>query len=102
MMSSNQEHSRILIALLSLALLPNVALPGTAKAASLIQRLGKRLYTDEDLSLNRNQSCESCHTLRRTRDTSGQKVLATPFVDPENLERETPYRTAPWAVRSDH
>jgi len=46
------------------------------------QELGMRLYFDENLSLNRNQSCASCHD------------PDTGFVDPENV-------TAPFPPVSD-
>lgn len=42
------------------------------------QKLGERLYSDENLSLNRNQSCASCHD-----PDSG-------FVDPDNVKDLTP------------
>ncbi len=61
------------------------------------QRLGKQLFTDNNLSINRNQSCESCHSLTRievpTKTKSGlfkiKKQPALGFVDPENVQNGT-------------
>jgi cytochrome c peroxidase len=44
------------------------------------QSLGKLLYQDKNLSLNRNQSCASCHSLQ---PVDQQNTPA--FVDPENI-----------------
>ncbi len=40
-----------------------ITIPAEAKAdsTSLIERLGKRLFLDKALSINRNQSCATCH-----------------------------------------
>ncbi|GAB6142381.1 cytochrome-c peroxidase [Methylosoma difficile] len=48
------------------------------------QNLGKRLFSDVNLSLNRNQSCASCHSLDKL---SGK---APAFVDPLNAVQGTP------------
>ncbi len=61
------------------------------------QRLGKQLFTDINLSINRNQSCESCHSLSRievpTKTKSGRfeikKQPSLGFVDPENVQNGT-------------
>jgi len=61
------------------------------------QRLGERLYSDINLSLNRNQSCESCHSLARvevpTEIASGRfkmaKQPALGRVDPSNVRDGT-------------
>lgn len=47
------------------------------------QRLGQVLYMDANLSLNRNQSCNSCHAMQPV-DMAGQPAVAG-FVDPENV-----------------
>ncbi len=50
------------------------------------QKLGKQLYGDEDLSLNRNQSCASCHSLKKlTSRRAGITLPSRGFVDPENV-----------------
>ncbi len=48
------------------------------------QNLGKRLYNDNNLSANRNQSCASCHSLK----TIAGKAAA--FVAPANAKHGTP------------
>lgn len=61
------------------------------------QRLGKLLFEDINLSINRNQACESCHSLDRleapTQSKSGlfklKKLSAKGFVDAENVEHGT-------------
>ncbi|HXC53324.1 MAG TPA: cytochrome c peroxidase [Candidatus Limnocylindrales bacterium] len=72
-----------LFTLMSIAM---VALPADAATYELTaeQRLGKQLYRDRDLSLNRNQACASCHRLRRTRDTDGERQATPGFVDARN------------------
>lgn len=58
------------------------------------QRLGRLLYTDTDLSLKRNQSCESCHSLKRekvfTEVRPGifklRRQSSVSFADPDNLQ----------------
>ena len=61
------------------------------------ERLGKSLYKDEQLSLNRNQSCESCHTLvpqPLSKPKNGGKRAnlqqSASFVDPDNIKNGTP------------
>ncbi|BAV34943.1 cytochrome C [Sulfuricaulis limicola] len=50
------------------------------------QQLGKKLYEDVNLSLQRNQSCATCHSLAPSPGT-----VATPgFVDPVNVASGTP------------
>jgi cytochrome c peroxidase len=50
------------------------------------QELGKKLYEDVNLSLHRNQSCATCHSLAPSPGT-----VATPgFVDPVNVASGTP------------
>lgn len=53
------------------------------------QRLGERLFNDKNLSLNRNQSCASCHSLKPARGKSRQTKLVPGFVDPDNVENGT-------------
>lgn len=58
------------------------------------ERLGSDLFSDTELSLNRNQSCETCHSL----DSEGLSLKGmrkgTPktatFVDPDNIKNGTP------------
>ena len=52
------------------------------------QQLGKLLYEDENLSLNRNQSCASCHSLKPVQQAALAK-RAPAFVDPENIKKGT-------------
>lgn len=69
---------------------------GTVHSSDLTleQKLGKKLYTDLNLSLNRNQSCATCHSLSRlevpTKTQSNRFVLrkqpAPGFVDPANVQ----------------
>ena len=64
---------------------------------SIEEKLGQKLFTDINLSINRNQSCESCHSLSRievpTKTRGGlfniKKQPALGFVDPENLQNGT-------------
>ena len=54
------------------------------------QQLGRQLFSDSDLSVNRNQSCASCHSLRRVKAPSGRGHLPTPgFVDADNVRNDT-------------
>jgi len=53
------------------------------------QRLGKLLYEDENLSLNRNQSCASCHSLKPVYQQNAFTKLVPAFVDPENVKQGT-------------
>ncbi|POZ53834.1 cytochrome-c peroxidase [Methylovulum psychrotolerans] len=48
------------------------------------QQLGQRLYQDVNLSASRNQSCASCHSLKKI---AGK---APAFVDPANVKQGTP------------
>lgn len=66
-----------------------------ASALTSEEKLGKKLYLDINLSLQRNQSCESCHSLSRLevpsldKESSGKfklrKQPAPGFVDPANV-----------------
>lgn len=51
------------------------------------EALGAQLYQDERLSLRRNQSCATCHSLVAARDPiTGRRLPAPGFVDPRNVE----------------
>lgn len=54
--------------------------------------LGKALYQDKNLSLNKNQSCASCHSLHRMVKAGETVSLFSPglFVDPTNALQGTP------------
>lgn len=52
------------------------------------QQLGEILYKDKNLSLNRNQSCETCHSLIPTK-----QGLAPSFVDITNVKKGTAVST---------
>jgi cytochrome c peroxidase len=55
------------------------------------QDLGNLLFTDPNLSVNRNQSCSTCHSLMPATDPATQLPLGTPgFVDPLNVFFGTP------------
>lgn len=56
-----------------------------------VQKLGKRLYRDKNLSLNRDQACASCHSLTPVRLKEPLPALPAPgFVDPANVRNGTP------------
>ena len=53
--------------------------------------LGRLLYSDPNLSLNRNQSCATCHSLTPALGPGSDQPLSTPgFVDPESVHTSTP------------
>ena len=50
------------------------------------QQLGQMLYLDTNLSLHRNQSCNSCHDIQAVRLQGRSTALpAAGFVDPDNV-----------------
>jgi cytochrome c peroxidase len=53
------------------------------------QQLGSILYRDFNLSLNRNQSCASCHSLSVEKVRTIGRKLAPGFVDPDNVRKGT-------------
>jgi len=63
----------------------------SAQAKSLsAEKLGKDLYKDKNLSLNKNQSCASCHSLKVVKLFGDKKTPAPGFVDPENVATGSP------------
>ncbi len=54
------------------------------------QQLGELLYTDTNLSTNRNQSCATCHSLNPIKDPISGKITAPAFVDPANVAQGVP------------
>lgn len=55
------------------------------------QTLGNLLFTDPNLSLHRNQSCSTCHSLDSATNPVTQLPFGTPgFVDPLNVLDGTP------------
>jgi cytochrome c peroxidase len=54
------------------------------------QQLGKLLFEDKNLSLNRNQSCASCHSLNPVQQQNALLNLVPGFVDPENVKKGSP------------
>lgn len=54
------------------------------------QSLGSKLFKDKNLSLNRTQSCSSCHSLASVLGASTPLDRVTGFVDPENVKNGTP------------
>jgi cytochrome c peroxidase len=68
----------------------SLALAGNA-LGDAEQNLGNLLFTDPNLSLNRNQSCSTCHSLSPATDPVTQLPFGTPgFVDPLNVLNGTP------------
>lgn len=57
------------------------------------QQLGEMLYQDKNLSLNRNQSCETCHSLTPAYKTKTQQGLVPSFVDVTNIKQKTAVST---------
>jgi len=53
------------------------------------QQLGEKLYNDKNLSLNRNQSCASCHSLEPANARFRLTKRVPGFVDPENVQKGT-------------
>jgi len=72
----------------------NTPLP---RGLTRVQRLGQRLYQDTSLSRERNQSCESCHTLSpaevltevRPGKFRYRNQPAVSFADPDNIRNGT-------------
>ncbi len=54
-----------------------------------IQQLGKFLFQDKNLSLNRNQSCASCHSLQPAGGNGLASKVVPGFVDPDNVKNGT-------------
>ncbi|MGY6276691.1 cytochrome-c peroxidase [Methylomonas sp. MgM2] len=67
------------------------SMTGYAGQAALTseQELGKTLFTDQNLSLNRNQSCSSCHSLEPARAKPFVTRRVPGFVDPDNVKHGT-------------
>lgn len=66
------------IVLVAVIILAAFTFSSQAFAQITIEQLGEALYFDKNLSLNKNQSCASCHD------------PASGFVDPINVEEGTP------------
>jgi cytochrome c peroxidase len=74
----------------AIVLAGSLALAGNA-LGDVEQTLGNLLFTDPNLSLNRNQSCSTCHSLAPATDPATQLPFGTPgFVDPLNVFDGTP------------
>lgn len=54
------------------------------------QYLGSLLYRDTNLSINKNQSCASCHSLKNVKLFGNKITEAIVFVDPENVATGSP------------
>lgn len=69
-----------------------VLMPSLSMAEKLTdeQDLGQDLYSDTSLSINANQSCETCHSLKSIELFDDRETLAPGFVDPENVATGTP------------
>ena len=54
-----------------------------------VQHLGKFLFQDKNLSLNKNQSCASCHSLQPVGGNDLASKAVPGFVDPNNVKNGT-------------
>lgn len=71
-----------------------VSVPGHAKQQlNDEQRLGELLFQDKNLSLNKNQACASCHSLRPAGGKSFATRLVPGFIDPDNVRKGTAVST---------
>lgn len=59
--------------------------PSYADSLSYEQKLGSFLFRDKNLSLHKNQSCASCHSLHLVTLFNDEKTPTPAFVDPENV-----------------
>ena len=78
MNSTDTARHRWLGVILMLLVAPAMALDAE-------QQLGRMLYMDPNLSLHRNQSCNTCHALQPGLDTEGRMLPVSGFVDPDNV-----------------
>lgn len=75
----------------NLVLLASICVSAACQAADLLnneQQLGQLLFEDNQLSINQNQSCSSCHSLQ----PSGHNRIDSQvpgFVDPDNVRNGT-------------
>ena len=53
------------------------------------EKLGELLFQDKNLSLNKNQSCATCHSLQPANSTKISGGTVTGFVDPDNVNEGT-------------
>ncbi|MDP2902527.1 MAG: cytochrome c peroxidase [Methylovulum sp.] len=60
------------------------------KTLNLEQQLGRLLYKDKNLSVNRNQACETCHALKGIAQEGTANRLSPAFVDPQNSKKGRP------------
>lgn len=64
--------------------------PKQNPALTTEESLGAALYSDRNLSLNRNQACATCHSLSPAKDAAtGQPLPVAGFVDPDNVQNLT-------------
>ena len=54
------------------------------------QQLGRLLFLDKNLSVNKNQACASCHSFDEVFDKTSGTKLAPAFVDSQNVRKGTP------------
>jgi len=80
-----QKQSAIFITLLCTSFVSEAQ-----NALSYEQQLGKLLYTDKNLSSNKNQSCATCHSLTPVQDEIYDTNAPPVFVDPQNIKKGTP------------
>ena len=61
---------------------------GMVKGAETVEQfLGQLLFTDKDLSLNRNQACSTCHSLEPANGKGHISHLVPGFADPQNAAK---------------
>lgn len=76
--------------LLSAVIALTCSYPAFAVTFTPEQQLGKSLYKDKNLSLNRNQSCETCHSLTPANSSKTAQGLVPSFVDSTNVKKGLP------------
>ena len=79
------RHNSHLLAAVLVAGLSQIA-PVNAVSLDAEQRLGQMLYMDPNLSLQRNQSCNSCHAVQPVSVAGATEMSSVAgFVDPDNV-----------------
>ncbi len=81
------------IKLLSAVIALTCSYPAFAGTLTAEQQLGESLYKDKNLSLNRNQSCETCHSLTPAYTSKTPQGLVPSFVDVTNMKKGTAVST---------
>ena len=80
-----------------------LGLPCNASALDAEQQLGQMLYMDTNLSLERNQSCNTCHALQPVGASALDETKAVAgLVDPENVRDGTAVSSGSVAGKAGH